>query len=139
MTREDIVTEAREWIDTPFVPGQAVKGHGCDCAGLVIGIAKSLGIVPPDFSVGPYSQQPHGFALSAVCRKHMRQIKIDDAQPGDVLEMRFATEPQHLAIVTDYPGARLAVVHALTLSKKVVEHRLDAAWRRRITAAYSLV
>jgi NlpC/P60 family putative phage cell wall peptidase len=137
VTRAEIVSEARSWLRTPFHAQGAVKGAGCDCAGLVIGIARELRLVPASFDVGPYSQQPHNYLLSATCAQYMRPIPVSQAQAGDVLEIRFQNEPQHLAILVPYYLGGFGVVHALS-RKSVREHRLDDRWQRRCTAAYVL-
>lgn len=134
MTREEVIAEARSWVGTPFVPQQSVKGHGCDCAGLIRGVGRAFGI---ESDVGPYKQQPKGFELSRICREYMTEIPLSDMQAGDVVEIAFTAEPQHLGILVPYRSG-LGIVHALMLSKKVVEHRLDSTWRNRITAAYVL-
>jgi hypothetical protein len=54
MTRDEVVKAARSWLRTPFVPQAAGKHHGCDCAGLVIGLAKEFGSAQDD--AGPYSK-----------------------------------------------------------------------------------
>ena len=38
-----VAAEAREWVGTPFKWGQSVKGEGCDCKGLIAGVARELG------------------------------------------------------------------------------------------------
>jgi hypothetical protein len=53
--------------------------------------------------------------------------------------MRLAREPQHLAIVSAVAEGRpAALIHAYTEVGKVVEHSLDARWRRRIVRAYRM-
>ena len=50
-TPYDIVTQARTWIGTPYHHAAAVKGVGSDCTGLLIGVARELGIpVKADFN-----------------------------------------------------------------------------------------
>lgn len=53
--------------------------------------------------------------------------------PGDILLMRFAGEPQHIAL---YTGATL--IHSYASIRRVVEHRLDIKWARRIVQAYRI-
>lgn len=136
MTGKDIVGAARAWLRTPFVPQASVRGQGCDCAGLVIGVAKELGAAPADFDPGPYKQQPDG-TMIAMCERHLQSIDRESIRPGDVVAMQWELEPQHLAIVVDYPmSARLGIVHALSRRGGVVEHILSSKWRESIVAAY---
>jgi hypothetical protein len=51
--------------------------------------------------------------------------------------MRWAAYEQHIAIVADYPGDRLSVIHALKRSGGVVEHRLDERWLKSVIAVYA--
>jgi cell wall-associated NlpC family hydrolase len=39
---ELVAAEALTWIGTPFVWGQSVKERGCDCKGLIAGVAREL-------------------------------------------------------------------------------------------------
>lgn len=146
-TRADVVAEARRWIGTPFVHQQRQRGVGCDCVGLVAGVAIALGLLPADWwareaapEFGGYGRMPARGLLERGCARWMRQLGAPQAaQPGDVLLMSYAAEPQHLAIVADYRGgATQSVVHALSVIGRVTEHRLAAAWRARVVAAYTL-
>jgi NlpC/P60 family putative phage cell wall peptidase len=136
------VSEARTWIGTPWQHQARSRGAGVDCAGLVIGVARALGLVPTDMDVNHYSRMPDGHSLLAHCGEWMHRIHADDAQPGDVLVMRFDMHPQHLAIVADYLHGGLSIVHALDCRDRkrarVLEHRLAPELRSKIVAAYVL-
>lgn len=141
MTRADVVTEARRWIGTPFHHQARQRGVGCDCGGLVGGVAVALGIVPRDWWAqvfdpqwGGYGRQPAHGTLQRVCESFMRPV--DQPLPGDVVLMRFAREPQHVAIVGDHGG--LSLIHGYEAIGAVCEHALDDKWRRRIVQAYHM-
>lgn len=123
ITREQIVAEARSWIGTPWVHQHRTKGVAVDCAGLVIGVARALGVVADDFDVTGYGRQPDGTLLT-VCDTHLERITRDQMQPGDVVVVAVERDPQHMGIVVPYRGALLALVHAASVAGKVIEHRL---------------
>lgn len=142
-TRADVAAEARRWLATPFAHQGRTLGIGCDCGGLVGGVAVALGIVSPtwwrdtfDPSFGGYSRQPANGTLQRVCESFM--APTDQPDVGDVLLMRFASEPQHLGIVVPYVWGGLAMVHAMARAGRVVEHRLAPVWRARVVQAYSM-
>ena len=54
-------------------------------------------------------------------------------QPGDLLEMRFGREPQHVAIWTGD-----SVIHTNARCGMVVEHSLDRKWENRIVRTWRL-
>lgn len=139
MTGADVVAEARTWLRTPYSHQGRSKGLGVDCAGLVIGVARNLGLVAPDFDVTGYSRQPDGTLIER-CGELMRAIVADQIAPGDVLATKFDQDPCHLAIVGDHPHG-LSIIHALCRSNgrgMVVEHRLDTINRARIVGAFRL-
>lgn len=148
LSRADVVAEARRWIGTPFMHQQHMRGVGADCAGLVRGVCMALGIFPADLAKMPdswrylgYSRQPDGVLFRQACETYMTPIAISAAQAGDVIAMRFLEHPQHCAIVSDYQHGGLAMIHALNHSNgtgRVVEHRIDPTWRKRIVGAYRL-
>ena len=42
-----VIIETRRWLGTPFMAGASVRGVGCDCAGLIEGVAGDLGLAYP--------------------------------------------------------------------------------------------
>lgn len=143
--RHAIVAEARRWIGTPYQHQAHARDIGCDCAGLVGGVALGLGLVAADWwetAFAPhagYARQPLGDGLVRVLDRFMLRIAPAGLQAGDVAVMRFRRDPQHLGIVVPYAHGGLALVHALSSGPRaVVEHRLDDRWRERVTHAYAL-
>lgn len=145
-TRADVVAEARTWIGTRFHHQAALKGVGCDCVGLVMGVGIALGLLPADFTARPefapflgYSRVPSGDAmLASAFSTFAHQIRDADAGPGDVVMFRFQGDPSHVAILGDYPGGGLSLVHAYAPRRRVIETRLDDAWAARIVYSYRL-
>ncbi|TVO75145.1 NlpC/P60 family protein [Sedimenticola selenatireducens] len=130
ITRADIVIEAKTWIGTPFHHQAAVKRVGCDCAGMVKGVWRELG---NDVSKVPvdYPRTPSGGNLVRILIEFLDRTVTPKA--GDVILFTLLNEPQHLGILTD----KNTVIHAYQPFGKVVEHRLDDKWKRRVTAYYS--
>jgi cell wall-associated NlpC family hydrolase len=126
-TRADIVAEARKYLGTRWLH-QGRASNGMDCLGLCLCVAHNLKL--SDFESTDYGRIPLGDKMRAVMDEHMDRVVL--YQPGDVLLMRFETDPQHLAIVTDY-----GMIHAYAQARKVVEHVLSDTWKSRIVAAYS--
>lgn len=135
-TRAEFVAEARTWILTPWAH-QGRTRDGCDCAGLLICVGQSLGLT--EFDLRDYERLPDGEQMMALCREHLTQIEQPAMQPGDIVVMRFDVEPQHIGILGDYPyGGGLSLIHSNQRVGKVVEHRLDAVWRARVVAVFSV-
>ena len=137
VTPTQILAEATEWMGTRWMHQQSVKGVACDCIGLVRGVAGVLGLLPPDFERMPevaqyhgYSRQPDGRKLQAALDTYLERIA--EPEPGAVLLMRFEQNPQHVAIMADGGD----IIHAYATARKVVRHRLDDLWARRIVAVY---
>ncbi len=146
ITREQVVAEARSWLGTPYHHQAHAKGVGCDCGGLIGGVAVALGLVAADWwdtAFAPfagYGREPAHGSLLRVLDTFLRPVDPAQAAPGDVLVMRFRREPQHLGFLVPYTFGGLAILHALNglAVREVVEHRLDAGWHKRVTQAYRL-
>ena len=136
----DVVACARTWLGTPFQHQQRSKGLAVDCAGLVIGVARELGLVEPEFDVTHYPRQPDGVSLLRWCEEYMLRIEQPAMQPGDVVVVAFDTRPQHLGIVGNYRHGGLSMIHAYehAMVHKVVEHRLMFSTSMQFCAAYRL-
>lgn len=114
-------------------------GVGCDCLGLVRGIWRTFDGSEPDEVPAYADDWAEATKLETMldaARRHMREIRIDDAQAGDVLLFRWRPNlpAKHCAILADR-GERL--IHAYDAAGKVVEGNLANEWRRRIAAAFS--
>lgn len=129
MTKDDVIAAARECLETPFAHQGRAVGTGLDCAGVLCHVASRLGVeydAPEN-----YPRQPYQGLLQAVLDRQPGLERVSTPQPGDILLMRFKSDPQHLAVMTD-----VGIVHAYESVKKCCEHRLDPAWRSRIVATY---
>ncbi len=128
LSRREIVACARSLLGTPYRHQGRQPGRGLDCVGVVVAIAQHFGI--SDYDIHDYPRLPEGDRL-------LREAGIAGFRPlataaaGDVYCFRMVHDPQHLAIATD-----IGILHACARRGRVIEHRLDAAWRRRIVAAF---
>ncbi len=135
--RSAIVAEAREWIRTPFAHGQALKGVGCDCIGLVAGVADALGMPEAaqwkaDVRFRGYTALPDPMRLLHACAEYLDEIYPDEAQPGDILQYTFGREPMHFAIISK-PEPRY-VIHAYQRARYVVENGAHATFWQLLRA-----
>lgn len=151
--RNALVEEARGWLGTKFHHQGRVKktlssSGGCDCLGLVIKVADSLGLKDVyginigDLDETGYPRSPDGQYLEKKLSYHFQKIDLKKINVGDLLLFSFARYPQHLGFVADrmYGNKKyLSVIHAYSASGYVCEHLLDNKWRRRIVGAYSLI
>lgn len=140
VTRADVVAEARTWLDTPFVHQHRAKGIGVDCAGLVIGVSRELGLVAKDFDVTAYPTTPDGTTLLAICDRFMTRVPMNLLRPGNVLVIQFQTKPQHLGIVGDYLYGGLSLIQAQGAGNggRVTEWRLEERKGWKHVQAYAL-
>ena len=137
ITRAQVVAEARTWIDTPWIHQHRAKGVGVDCIGLIICVARDLGISAPDTDYTGYGRRPDG-ALLSLCDQHMVRISRDAMQPGDVLVLAVENDPQHMGIIGDYRHGGLSLIHAASKAGRVIETRLMFAANQKFRGAYAL-
>lgn len=132
---DDVISHARSLIDTPFRHQGRMPGVALDCAGLGIVVAQKMGLLLEDFA--GYPSTPFDGMLKKMldCQPHLKPIDRHSAEPGDVLLMRIATDPQHIALMS-YEGY---MIHAYRQAGKVVEQRIDEMWKNKIVAAYRFV
>lgn len=143
-----IVAEARSWIGTPFHHQGRLKRHaqckgGVDCLGLLVGVVQALQL-PTHLSdrnhraydIPHYGHRPDGSVLHQALLQHLDAVPLAEMQAGDVLLCRFDHNPQHLGIVGDYENQQHSLIHAYAPVRKVVEHYLDALWRKRVVGVF---
>jgi cell wall-associated NlpC family hydrolase len=126
-----IIAAARACLDTPFRHQGRIPGVALDCAGLLIAVAQAVGADYAD--VPAYGLNPAGGMLGSAldAQPCLEPVPLSQCQPGDILMMRFAAEPQHLAML-----AGDTIIHAYSNVGKVCEHRLSSVWAARIVRVY---
>ena len=139
MTRAELVTVARTWIDTPWRHQGRLKGVGVDCVGFLSEVGRECGVLSVEETAN-YQRRPDGKTLRAKLDRALILKPISDMRPGDVLLFNtVGAQPDHVGIVADYPAAHeLGVIHAYLPARKVIEHRIDASWRRKIVCAFHI-
>lgn len=133
MTPDIIIAAARAWIDTPFRHQGRVRGVGCDCVGLVVGVAAALAL-PVQDATG-YSRHPQGRALRAALDAQLVPLSGGPA-PGRVLLFAIEAEACHVGIVAHTAAGDLTLIHAYAQARRVVEHHLDDVWHARVVQSY---
>jgi len=139
-TRAQVVAEARSWIGTPYVHQGSVKGVGCDCIGLIIGVARCLGMpeataFDQDIRYKGYSRPPNPRLLVEACDEYLDRVPVvSDALPGDIALGRIEIEPQHFGILSAVDPAY--IIHAYSQIKRVTENRADERWRAKVLRIY---
>jgi NlpC/P60 family putative phage cell wall peptidase len=134
VTRAQIVQQARTWLATPYQHQARCKGAGVDCIGLIASVAKELGVC--DFDSHCYGRIPDGKELIAALRAHAIELAPSSPWlPGQILALRFDTEPQHAAILAQH-GDQMTMIHAYSHANCVTEHRLADVWRARVVARF---
>lgn len=135
-----IVTAARKYLGVRW-RHRGRSARGLDCAGLPWLAYKDCGVELPDFRL--YGPEPHNDGLTTHMTDALGEpirtepVRQSHLLPGDVIVLRFVTEPHHVGIVTDYPyGSALGIIHACGHYGKVIEHRLPKDYIQRITHAY---
>ncbi len=137
----EIISEAREWIGTPFHFNQRLKGVGVDCGNLVAGIALNVGLIEgpvntPSFSADWQSHTTEERICNLLESFGCTQIPIEEALPGDILTFNIGrgTRVQaHLAVkVTE-----TRIVHATNVgTNAVVETELSGSLLSRLGRVY---
>ncbi|MGB0749047.1 MAG: C40 family peptidase [Magnetospiraceae bacterium] len=143
--RQQIVALARDWIGTPFQHQGRLKGVGVDCAGLVIGVTRELGLAPEDRPT--YGHAPDRYVLGEMLDRQARLKGRDGAcaEPGDLLLFWVSDRryPQHLGIATGRQNGDLMMVHAYARPgknklNKVLEMPLGPYFYSRLVAVYAI-
>ena len=118
MTRDDVVSEARWWIDVPY----RRKGRsptGVDCLGLLVVVAARWSIVhedPQDYMDWP---DPDRRILREL-RRFLRPVPINGRRDGMIGLFSQEVFPGHTGIFST-KGGQPHLIHARTDANRVVE------------------
>jgi NlpC/P60 family putative phage cell wall peptidase len=138
--RDQVVSEARSWLGTPYQHQASLKGAGCDCLGLVRGVWRGVYGKEPEFPP-PYSpdwaEAGGREALHDAAMRHLVPVALKALQGGDVVLFRWRAHlpAKHAAIISSV-GAGAAMIHAHD-GISVCEVPLSNWWRRRMAFGFS--
>lgn len=97
---DEITAEALRWVGTPYQHRAAVKGSGCDCLGLVLGVRAALGHgAAPTLPI--YAKRwavPGGDEL--LWRGLSEALRPFESGPVVLLRLKRDLPAQHLGLLT---------------------------------------
>lgn len=152
---DNLLAEARSWLGTPFKHQGRLKGVGCDCLGLLIGVAAALdlqgkgGQKLADLDNLSYGHFPDENALRAGLDAAL--YPAENLSAGCIVLIKIEGRAQHLGMIGSLESGvwsleenqtlnsklqTLTLIHAYAPHRKVVEHRLSEEWWERIVAIY---
>jgi len=134
-----ILTEAREWLGTPYRHQASCKGAGADCLGLLRGVWREVYGAEPE-PVPAYSadwSEPQGEeALWRAAARCLLPKLQGDAALGDVILFRMREQgvAKHIGL-TSGVGTEAKFIHAYS-GHGVVESAFSEPWARRVVARF---
>lgn len=137
-TRSRVITEAREWLGTPYQHQAMVKGVGADCVGLIVGVGVSTGVLTLTkkqmLEYAGYGRLPNPNKMQRVMGKHLTPVPESTVSYGDIAWLQWRDGlPMHLALISGHLGKR-TLLHSTSEIGKVVEHSLTLEWETRIVS-----
>jgi cell wall-associated NlpC family hydrolase len=135
---ERLVESARTWRNTRWQHQGRLKGVGVDCCNFISEVAREAGVANLEIP-GDYRPHEDGTTMLRLLKKHMEIV--DEMRPGDVLALcdeavREPDVPRHLAFVSEVLPHKTNIIHAS--QHGVREHRMDAAWLRRVHSIWRI-
>lgn len=138
--RDDIVAAARARRGVRYQE-YGRNEHGLDCAGLLIVVAREVGLVLPDFDVRGYSQRADGTLLERLTPHMGARLNKATMQAGDAIVIESDEHPQHVGVLASYKGRDdvLSIIHASNDPRymRVLDMRLMFSKHFRFAAAYA--
>lgn len=138
----DVIACGRAWVAARVKwRHQGFTRRGCDCIGLIGGVAAELGITDAWTSQQAlrfkgYGRLPQANLIYQACAEFLDPVTPkESAREGDILLLRFDGDPQHFAFLSRRDGVDY-MVHAWIFARRVVENRIDELWRSRLVCAY---
>ena len=140
---DSVAAKAEEWLDVPFAWQGSVRA-GCDCKGLLAGVARELGRPEADSLealAGDYGARVPTQRLRAGLERLFDRVAPEARKPGDVLLCKLGGAAQHLAIYCPTDTRPNRAIEAMPSGPGRVRPgqwplwRIDSVWRWRETGS----
>lgn len=129
---DEIVTSARTRIDVPY--RHQGRGLKLDCVGLLIDVARELGLT--DFDTTAYGRRPNVEEFTRFMRESgCTRLPMEQLAHGDILRMAYDKWPVHTGIFVQNDRG-FSVIHAFLPYRKVVEEELTEQIWARVNAVW---
>ncbi len=150
----NIVEEAKSWCGTQFHPQGRKKVIGCDCIGLILGIASAIGARSLtgqtwyQLDIRWYdcyhdsellmTEMPKHFHKVFDRRENLGQKVMDIISHGDILLVALNKQQFHACIASDISCNRVKIIHSCASLDKVVEHIMPQSWIYNIVCVFRM-
>lgn len=114
---------------------QGRTDQGLDCVGLVVRVARDLGV--SEYDLKGYPRLPLFGSFVGHFADNLVEVSLADARPGDVLLFADTSYPCHCGFMSERLGARY-FVHASAAYRKVVETPYQGEWQLRARLAFAI-
>lgn len=134
--REELISTALSWLNTPYQHQVGLKHYGVDCAYFVGKVAEETKIIDR-FYVEPYSVEWHWHSreekmCSIIESFGCTQITKEELRPGDILAFKYGRVCSHLGIML----SDNQFVHAHLPARKVIVNSLYGEYLDRLERVY---
>ncbi len=137
--KNSIICCARSWVGTQFKhQGRLKKSQehdgGCDCIGLIIGVAKELSLDSKilkqngfpvkvhELDYKSYGKVPKKSILSEKISAGLYEKKIEISEPGDLIVFSIKNRLEHVGI----KSTQNVIIHTLSEINKVIEQEIPS-------------
>lgn len=138
-TALEVVTEAREWIGTPYIHQQRKKGAATDCVGLIIGLYEHFVQPVPKKVIPSYSpwwaEEGNRNIMVGLLENYLVERDVTDRSPGVFLtfSLNEGKPIKHAGVM----GFDNKLIHAYD-RHPVHEVHLSDWWDRRVRRVFAL-
>lgn len=127
---------ARKYLGTPFLHQGRNPDIGVDCVGLAKQVVMDCGLhwlAAHDLT--NYARDPNGGELERRMQAAFGP-PIYELAAGRLVTVDFYGQSRHVGVIGVLPDGRFSLIHAYGRPPRVIEHGINAKWRRRITGIY---
>lgn len=121
VTRNQIISEAKTWIGTPFHYHARIKGVGCDCVGLIIGVSEALGIQCLDQLLLPNYDVYKDKDYLLECM--YSNFKSGSKTKGAIAVVGSKDRGWHIGLLNTIVGNKFTWIHSCMITGMVTEKR----------------